>query len=63
MPLMISRLRFGFTPRRCIAMSGSGTAHCRSLNQNSLAIDPLLSTRSLNPTRPRRGKEIIGFQA
>jgi hypothetical protein len=37
MPLMISRLRRGFTPRRFIGISGSNTAHCRSLNQNSLA--------------------------
>jgi hypothetical protein len=56
MPLMISRLRFGFTPRRFIGMSGSNTTHCRSFNQNSLAIDPLLSTKELESDPPASGQ-------
>jgi hypothetical protein len=40
--LQTSRLRCGFTPRRFVGISGFNAAHCRSPNQNSLAISPLL---------------------
>jgi hypothetical protein len=47
MPLITSRLRGGLTPRRHVAMSGSNTAHCRSLIQSSLATGSLPSVKEL----------------
>ena len=46
----------GFTPRRFLGMSGSNTAHCRSLIQNSLAIGPLLSTKEHESDLPEPGQ-------
>jgi hypothetical protein len=47
MPLIASRLRRDLTPRRHVAMSGSNTAHCRSLIQSSLATGSLPSVKEL----------------
>jgi len=45
------------TPRRPIGMSGSDAANCRSLIQNSLAIDPLPSVKELESDPPDPGQE------
>jgi hypothetical protein len=64
MPLITSRLRLGFTPRRFSGTSRSRTAHCRSFSQNSLAIGQLPSNRELesDPPEPEQA-DLIGFGA
>jgi hypothetical protein len=63
MPLMTSRFRRGFTPRRCSGIDASIDAYCSSLSQNRFNIIALPQRGSFesNPMELRQAR--IEFRA